>query len=111
MSQRSRKSAFLILNPPITHLPDPWLPDSHPSLSNVDLSNIVSFPNYPITLPYSRIRSSQNLAIFYSKLLGPEGGFELDPNRANTAVNQHFLSTFTVPRPRFPNIEYLCPIN
>ena len=31
--------------------------------------------DYPIPVPYSRIRSSKNSAIFYSKLLRPEGGF------------------------------------
>ncbi len=35
---------------------------------------------YPIPVPYSPIRSSKNLAIFYSKLLGPEGGIEPDLN-------------------------------
>ena len=37
-------------------------------------------PYYPIPVPYSRIRSSKNSAIFYSKLLRPEGGFEPDLN-------------------------------
>ena len=42
-------------------------------------------PDYPIPIPYSRIRSSQNPAIFYSKLFGkirisPEGGIEPDLN-------------------------------
>ncbi len=32
-------------------------------------------PEYPIPVPYSRIRSSKNSAIFYSKLFGSEGGF------------------------------------
>ena len=62
-------------------------------------------PDYPIPLPYSPIRSSKNLSIFYSKLLRPEGGFELDLNHANTAVNQHFLPPYTATRPRFPNIK------
>jgi len=66
-------------------------------------TNISSFPKsasltpyYPIPVPNSHIRSSKNLAIFYSKLIEPAGGFELDSNRANTAVNQHYLSPLQI---------------
>ena len=88
MPQRPHKSAFFILIHPVTSLFDLC-----PPFSNTDLSNIVSSPNYlipdyPIAVPYSRIRFSQNLAIFYSKLMGPEGGFELDSNRSRTALNK-----------------------
>src|ERR1700690_623388 len=37
-------------------------------------------PYYPIPVTYFRIGSSKNLAIFYSKLMGPEGGIEPDLN-------------------------------
>jgi hypothetical protein len=37
-------------------------------------------PCYPIPVAYSRIRSSKNSAIFYSKLFWPEGGIEPDLN-------------------------------
>ena len=110
MSQRPHKSAFFTLIHSIT-----WLSDFCPSFSNTGISNIISSPNSLIPdclipAPHSRIstypiRSSKKSANFYSKLLGPEGGFELDLNRANTTVNQHFLPPFTDPRPRFPNIK------
>jgi hypothetical protein len=71
MPHRLHKLAFFILIHPITSLFDLC-----PPLSNTDLSNFVSSPNYlipdyPIAVPYSHIRSSKNLAIFYSKLIGP----------------------------------------
>jgi len=73
MSQCPHKSAFFILIHPVTSLFDLC-----PPFSNTDLSNIVSspyylIPEYPITVPYSRIRFSQKLAIFYSKLIGLDG--------------------------------------
>ena len=97
MPQRLHKSTFFTLIHPVT-----LLFDLRPQFSKTDFSNTVSSPNYllpdfPIAIPYSRIRFSKKLANFYSKLIGPEGGFELDWNRANTAVDQHFLSPLRIP--------------
>ena len=43
--------------------------------------------DYPIPVPYSRIRSSKNSAIFYSKLLRPEGGFADKYPKGKTDLN------------------------
>ena len=116
MPQHSLKSAFFILIHPIT-----WLSDFCSPFSNTDISSNVSSPNYLIPdhlipaphsristyqiSPYYPIRSYKKSANFYSKLLGLEGGFELDSNRANIAINQHFLPPIHRSRLRFPNIE------
>ena len=111
MPQRPHKSAFFILICPVISLFDIFLPFSNTVLSNVVSSLNCLLPDYPTAVSYSRIRSSKNQAIFYSKLIEPAGGFELDSNRANTAVNQHYLSPLqiTASDPRISNIASQLP--
>ena len=97
MPQRPHKLAFFTLIHPVTSLFDLYPPFSNTDFSNIASSHYYLIPGFPIAISYSRIRSSKKLANFYSKLIGPEGGFELDWNHANTVVNQHFLSPLRIP--------------
>jgi len=67
MPQHTHKSVSLIFTPQITRFPG-W-----PILTITPEYRLIQYrlyPKYPIPVPQSRIRSSKNPAIFYSKLFG-----------------------------------------